>query len=211
MSFQKSSAISVPSFLSIIPQICRKCKGVRHICKKECAAPAHICLPISAALTIICRSAPAKEAARAPPAKFAGTGEKPPRKVCAAALGEKSTACGGRRPPPHCFFSNKRFLQAKRLLKGTRGHMRPLQGSAPAGGASFILPPSAPDQVKTNRFAEADSAAARFPFAAISIAQIAGFARFWQLPHKNGKICAYAAGKKSCTALYRARCHDSMW
>ena len=38
MSFQKSSAISVPSFLSIIPQICRKCKGVRHICKKECAA-----------------------------------------------------------------------------------------------------------------------------------------------------------------------------
>ena len=125
--------------------------------------------------------------------------------------GEKSTACGGRRPPPHCFFSNKRFLQAKRLLKGTRGHMRPLQGSAPAGGASFILPPSVPDQVKTNRFAEADSAAARFPFAAIIIAQIAGFARFWQLPHKNGKICAYAAGKKSCRALYRARCHDSMW
>lgn len=89
--------------------------------------------------------------------------------------------------------------------------MRPLQGSAPAGGASFILPPSAPDQVKTNRFAEADSAAARFPFAAISIAQISGFARFWQLPHKNGKICAYAAGKKSCRALYRAICHDSMW
>ena len=45
--------------------------------------------------------------------------------------------------------------------------MRPLQGSAPAGGASFILPPSAPDQVKINRFAEADSAAARFPFAAV--------------------------------------------
>ena len=110
--------------------------------------------------------------------------------------GEKSTACGGRRPPPHCFFSNKRFLQAKRLLKGTRGHMRPLQGSAPAGGASFILPPSAPDQVKTNRFAEADSAAARFPFAAISIAQIAGFARFWQLPHKNGKICTLRRGEE---------------
>lgn len=125
--------------------------------------------------------------------------------------GEKSTACGGRRPPPHCFFSNKRFLQAKRLLKGTRGHMRPLQGSAPTGGASFILPPSAPGQVKINRFAEADSAAARFPFAAIIIAQIAGFARFWQLPHKNGTICIYAAGKKSCRALYRARCHDSMW
>ena len=110
--------------------------------------------------------------------------------------GETSTACGGRRPPPHCFFSNKRFLQAKRLLKGTRGHMRPLQGSAPAGGASFILPPSAPDQVKTNRFAEADGAAARFPFAAISIAQIAGFARFWQLSHKNGKICTLRCGEE---------------
>lgn len=48
--------------------------------KEAARAPAHICLPISAALTIICRSAPAKEAARAPPAKFAGTGEKPPRK-----------------------------------------------------------------------------------------------------------------------------------
>ena len=134
--------------------------------------------------------------ARTPPANFAGAGEKPPRKLCAAALGEKSTACGGRRPPPHCFFDNKRFLQAKRLLKGTRGHMRPLQGSAPAGGASFILPPSAPDQVKTNRFAKADSAAARFPFAAISIAQIAGFARFWQLPHKNGKICTLRRGEE---------------
>ena len=74
--------------------------------------------------------------------------------------------------------------------------MRPLQGSAPAGGASFILPPSAPDQVKTNRFAKADSAAARFPFAAIIIAQIAGFARFWQLPHKNGKICTLRRGEE---------------
>lgn len=73
--------------------------------------------------------------------------------------------------------------------------MRPLQGSAPAGGASFILPPSAPTDAE-NRFAEADSAAARFPFAAISIAQIAGFARFWQLPHKNGKICTLRRGEE---------------
>ena len=106
--------------------------------------------------------------------------------------GEKSTACGGRRPPPQCFFSNKRFLQAKRLLKGTRGHMRPFCGSALR---AKLLRPSAPTDAE-NRFAKADSAAARFPFAAISIAQIAGFARFWQLPHKNGKICTLRRGEE---------------
>ena len=78
------------------------------------------------------------------------------------------------------------FCRQKGFFKGARGHMRPLQGSAPAGGASFILPPL---PMRKNRFAKADSAAARFPFAAIIIAQIAGSARFWQLPHKNGKIC----------------------
>lgn len=47
--------------------------------------------------------------------------------------GEKSTACGGRRPPPHCFFSNKRFLPAKRLFQRSPRAHAPFAGLCTRG------------------------------------------------------------------------------
>ena len=174
--------------------------------QKSPAPPAHIRLrpplraPAAPCARRLCRPRvlpPMKEAAPCPARELCGGR----REAAAQSLrggfgGRKALHAADGGPLRIAFSVINAFCRQTGFLKGARGHMLPLQGSAPAGGASFILPPSAPDQVKTNRFAEADSAAARFPFAAISIAQIAGFARFWQLPHKNGKICTLRRGEE---------------
>lgn len=55
--------------------------------------------------------------------------------------GEKSTACGGRRPPPHCFFDNKRFWpQKKALLRRPRAYA-PVLRLCPAGEAAASFRP----------------------------------------------------------------------